>query len=325
MVVEYKGNPYKSIHALSEEVGIPYSTINSRLARGFTLEQAIELGSREDIIVFGNEFKTVKELTDFYGIEYHRYLLKLSQGLTHENIVKHLLTKGVINFEGKPYKSLTDLSNQYDISSTLVQQRIVKGKSLKDAVTEPMKSSNKGKGYKFRGVDYLSLRDMTKTYGLQENFVRNYAKKMKISNVQVMEILLTFLSNYSGSRPDLVSSIPSVIYNDIWYSSFTDFFKEVGTDSPTVKVFMSRYRLKNHFQALHQMQQHTVTRWVDNQTGEITSITILKKKYKTNTVAEHGFGRKEVFRTYPKINFNPTGYCALPSLDFKVYMDNLNR
>ncbi|PGF05325.1 hypothetical protein [Bacillus toyonensis] len=317
MVVMYKNEPYKSIRTLSESVGIPSTTITSRLARGMTVEQAVELGSGV-LEVFGNEFRTVKELTDFYGINYAIFLANLSKDSNCENVVNYMLSKEPIEFEGKEYPTISDLCNEYGISSSIVAQRIHYGWSLKDSITKPLQNPKRVNSYSFRGVDYPSIRDMSQTYGVQDMLVFHHASLLNITPVQSFELIVRFLERYSGARPKLLSTIPSVIYNGMWYSRFIDFYKDIGTDSTIVVRFMTKYKIDNHFIALQKMQEHTIVRWFDSQTGEQTSLLTLKNKYKTNQIEKLGYGIKKEVKVYPNLSFNPTGYCALPLSDFKT-------
>ncbi|MEC2463563.1 hypothetical protein P9X10_01430 [Bacillus cereus] len=323
MVVEYKGKPYDTIVSLAKHVSINVHTLRTRINSGYTIEQAVEMGAgSEEIKVFNKTFKTMKELTEFYGFTYSTYTVRIfEKGFTHEQAIKWFLEREEIIFEGKPYKSITDICNHHKMSSKLVFNRIYRGWSIRDAVLKPIRTGKANNKYRFRGIGYNSKREMSEEFGLGDQLVLNFAKKNKINFNEALEILIRFLANYEGDRPQLITTIPSVIYNGVWYDTMINFFKDINVDIRVTSQFMNRHNLDNHLIALSKMKQFKEEKTMDALTGEFIGIARLCRKYKTNNIFEKGYAKKVIVQAYPDLNFNPTGYCAVPSLDLKVLME----
>ncbi|MEK5071694.1 hypothetical protein [Sporosarcina sp. FSL K6-1508] len=67
------------------------------------------------------------------------------------------------------------------------------------------------------------------------------------------------------------------------------------------------------------MQNYNRVRWVDSSTGEVTPQTALIKRYNSHIIKleQSGIAIKSKIKAYPTLDFNQTGYCATPLLDFK--------
>ena len=82
-----------------------------------------------------------------------------------------------VEYKGVTYPSLKDLCTKLDVSYAMVTQRIKKGMSLEDAVEKPLKTHRNGKPVVYKGIEYPSLRQLSKEKGIPYHVAQMRVKK----------------------------------------------------------------------------------------------------------------------------------------------------
>ncbi|WP_338657341.1 hypothetical protein V6B14_22460 (plasmid) [Sporosarcina psychrophila] len=314
------GNTYTSLRDLAESYNIDPNVLYERIRTGVTAEEAVSMGqSKNSITVFGKTYKNAIILSEYYGIDYDILIRRISKGHEPETVVTELLNNESIVFEGKIYNNLVELSNDYGVQITSVIKRMQRGWSLNDAVLSPVELRTSKKPYTYRGLSYNTQRELTDANGLSIDIVRTLSRKIGVDYISALDILVNFLNEYKGARPNKISKIPFVIYNGIWIITLKDFCAHVGIEVRDVIAFKRDHNIDTHFETLEAMQKYYRVRWVDQLTGEITPQATLVNLYKSDikSLERQGIAVKTKMRSYPTIDFNPTGYCATPLLDFE--------
>lgn len=325
--IEYKGNKYESLAELSHSLGLEYGTLVTRIRRQkMTLEDAIEEGiSMRKVILWGNEHKTLKSLSDYYGIDHYALQFRLSNGLALEDSVIDLLSKSPLVFKGKRYKSLTSLCNEYTIDIGAVFKRLKSGWSLADSLTTPIrKVIREGSSYKYNGKIYTSKRELAESQGYSLIFLNSVCKQIGKDVYFTLTLLNNFFKNYGGNRPSIISRVPSIIYNDVWYPTYIELYADIDTEKMQVHSYMNKHKITSAPHALSEMMIKTELRWFDKQTNLFASVSQLETGYKSRvrTLEKNGVIERKECRVYQTLNYYPLGYCATPADDFKVYLSN---
>ena len=171
------GKEYGSIKALAKAYGCNYDTVQRRLKKGFSVEDAISksklLNANKKIVgPDGKEYDSIKSLSKAYECNYNivRYRLKqgmsLEDALSKEKIPSGCPGKKIIGPDGKEYKSIKALAKAYGCNYDIVRVRLKKGYSLEEAL---FKEKSPGR-YRKKiagpdGKEYKSIKALAEKYG----------------------------------------------------------------------------------------------------------------------------------------------------------------
>lgn len=104
--ISYQGIKAKSISDLARKKGINVGTALSRLSRGWTLEEAIEIPVerqnkelRVPLYSYKKQFLSVKQLAEKYNINYKTLHKRLSRGWSIEEAIEIPITKKGVKYE----------------------------------------------------------------------------------------------------------------------------------------------------------------------------------------------------------------------------------
>jgi len=184
------GIGYSSAADACKNLGIKYVTFNSRMRRGLSIEQALEIEvvadgrvARKKLYDVNEEQKTVDELSQIYDVPRATIRDRLKRGasirqaLNLDEIVEGSLgkqrdvktkkrTRIRLEVDGKVFKSYKGLADAYDLPDYTVRQRIVEyGYSAEDAV----KIDGKGKAIVLDGITYKSYTAAAESLGLSSD------------------------------------------------------------------------------------------------------------------------------------------------------------
>jgi hypothetical protein len=127
-----KENTFKSIKDACEYFNIKYSTVNSRLHRGWSIEEAFGLVKRNNnckhITVDGKTFKSIKEACDYYNVDYRTLRSRLKRWSLEEAFEIVPRTKEIkgkeILLDGKTFISIAEGCRYYNINYNTVRHRM---------------------------------------------------------------------------------------------------------------------------------------------------------------------------------------------------------
>lgn len=146
--IVYRGKTYKGVSALSREVGVGRNVINSRLDKGWSIEEAVETAvgkvrTTQHIVYKGKRYTSIKELADSKGIVYNRIRTRLKDGWSVEEavekgIVESREDRGVkeIEYEGKRYMGVSNVARAAGVNRSTLMLRLKKGMSIEEAVED---------------------------------------------------------------------------------------------------------------------------------------------------------------------------------------------
>lgn len=81
-ILEYQGKRYTMMQ-LCEKLGLNYNSVNTRIQKGMSVEEAIDIPSQERI-TYNGITKTVSEFAKERGMTYHQLKKRLMRGWTTE-------------------------------------------------------------------------------------------------------------------------------------------------------------------------------------------------------------------------------------------------
>lgn len=181
------GIGYKSAADACRKLGVKYVTYRKKIAKGFTIEQALNINAVVDgREARGNKFnvdgtpRTIKELSDFFQISEMTIRDRLQRGATirqavglakipkdallkQRDVLKKKRNPIQLEVDGEIFNSYKALADKYGLPQYTVRQRIVDyGYTPEDAV----KLDGKSKPINVEGIEYPSKAALAEAYGL---------------------------------------------------------------------------------------------------------------------------------------------------------------
>ena len=240
------GVGYRSAAEACRKLGVKLITYRKRLARGFSIEEALaisvvpdgrsERGVKHEI--FDKKY-CIEELSELYKVSFRTIRDRLKRGATTRQAVgidpikkgDLLLQRQIprakrqpisLVVDGETYKSYKALADDYGLQDYVVRQRIVDyGYTAQQAVT----INGKGKAVSGRGIKYKSLAEAASAYKV------------------TLEVLLSRLA-YGRTIEEALGLVDyktnnSIEYNNKVYRSLVDVSQAVG-----ISVGALRSRIK---------------------------------------------------------------------------------
>lgn len=136
----------------SEKYGVDFHLLVTRMARGLTLQEAVEYTDFDNNVIkhfatINGETKTISEWCKIYDLKYTNVLARINRNnLTPEEALffTDTRTKKYITINGVT-KKITDWGKEYNISYQTVKRRLNMGWSDIDAITKPVMKKNHDK------------------------------------------------------------------------------------------------------------------------------------------------------------------------------------
>lgn len=154
----------------------------------------------------GNEFKTIADMVRYHGVKLQTYYNRLQRGLSLEQA----LTKEEIKTEvyrqqdhlGNKFKTIEDMCNYWGISKWSYFERRQSGKSVKEALTGPVKSLE---ATDHLGNTFKSVADLTRHYGIEYSVYRarikaGWSKKEAIEIPSGQPRVIEWVEDDAGNR-----------------------------------------------------------------------------------------------------------------------------
>lgn len=150
--VSYKGKEYASVKDLCGALGVNYQTISSRLAKGWTIEQAVETPIKTpvkltNLVVEGVEYDTKQDACDAYNIPLYVVDFRIQSGMSLEDALLKPWVKwqrqSKYTYDSKQFSSLRSLCSYAGISLSTLYNYLDKGYTLDDACQLSKEAINK--------------------------------------------------------------------------------------------------------------------------------------------------------------------------------------
>lgn len=164
---DHLGNVFNSKQERAEFYGIKNNTIEMRMYKGMSLEEALTTplkGPCTDHL--GNNFKSESERAEFYGLTICHVQGRMARGMTLEEALTTPIKKvkcECMDHLGNKFDSKVDMAKFYGTTVTAINGRLSKGMTLEEALT----TSKKVKKYidPVTG-DELTLTELSKKYNI---------------------------------------------------------------------------------------------------------------------------------------------------------------
>lgn len=212
-----------------------------------TLEDAVKEGiPNRKVVVFGKEYKDMTEAARVFGLKVTDiWQTKSLYKISVEETILRLQARKKIEFRGQTFDSLVALCVHYSIPSQTVSSRLNKGFTLEEAITKPFRAKRIVKPISFRGMEYPSIVDFTVAYGFDIEFFKYTRKRVGLSEVETMELLLKFFSKYGKrNRPKVIHCIPYAIHDGIWFNTHDSFVTSIGLGTRKLNNFIKHHKKK---------------------------------------------------------------------------------
>ena len=132
---------FNSIEEMCAAYNINLQTYYMRRKKGMSMIEALETPVREACVYdpWGNKFKNSDEMCKYHGITFATYWSRVSKyGFTQEEALKKSCKKGKeITYNGKTYKTIKEMADDYGIPPSIVYTRTSHGWGLERAMTQP--------------------------------------------------------------------------------------------------------------------------------------------------------------------------------------------
>lgn len=141
----YRGTDYRSVAEACRELGLSYAAVMSRVREGLPVQDALDYPSgwgQPCIDHTGRRFRSVSQMCEAWGqtpgrVCYRRYSLgwTLEKALTVARCQREVYHDHL----GRTYGGLAEMCGEYGIPTRRYYDRHRHGRSLKDALTTPVR------------------------------------------------------------------------------------------------------------------------------------------------------------------------------------------
>jgi len=179
-ILDHKGQVFATKDQLASAYGISRMTLDARLRKGMSLEEALTTPLRTHGYTdhLGNYFKNQHEMAEFWHINESTLALRLRKGLSIEKALE-VVSIEVTDHKGITYHSMTAMCDAYEISRSTVERRLANRWSLEEALTYPSTTHKKFKDH--LGKEYKTFGLMCKAWNMPDSTVQNRLYKLGYS------------------------------------------------------------------------------------------------------------------------------------------------
>ena len=178
----FEGKKYPSILTLCEDHGVNYVTYWSRIDKGYTQREALELDKKEIVngnaksyVVNGKQYSSQTSLCAEHDVPVITFQKRLKRGWSIEEALKLEKTdKGREKqqcFEGKDFDSTKDLCDYYGVPARTYHGRLEKGWTQREALRLDKRDDlpANAESVDFEGKTYPSKRHLYDAFGIPES------------------------------------------------------------------------------------------------------------------------------------------------------------
>lgn len=139
-------NEYIPTRELMKRNGLSTATVQLRMQRGWTFEDAISIPP----IKRTRYEEPLTQLAKEHGIKYYTLMNRLKSGMTLEDALTRPVHRGKSKVLPNGY-TITELSKQSGLARRTIYNRLKKGMTLEQAVSIPAMQGQE----KFKGLEYV--------------------------------------------------------------------------------------------------------------------------------------------------------------------------
>lgn len=151
--------------------------------------------------------------------------------------------------------------------------------------------SGRGLHVEFDGKGYTSRLQLCHAFGITTHMIYSLQQSYPhVSFLRLFEVTTAFLAKLEGKRPPLISHMPAVIYNDVWYDTIASFCKACQLPERSFMQFR--------------------TKFIDD-ANRLDPLCMMKK------ISQ----RSDMKTRHKKFTFEPSGYCRSVGLEFRQYLN----
>ena len=202
LYTDHKGNEFPSFSAMCRHYNLPTSTVNNRLLRNWTLEQALTVDNshnnackvipKNNKYVYdhlGNRYNTISEMAEHYGITDKIYWGRkrqckwplekiLTTPVALPNQTANAIT--ICDHLGNEFISISEMCKYWNMTRSTYNARRKNGWSIEKALTTPKKKIKveKQEWVDHKGNHYPSLNAMCKQYGITHHTFKTRVDKL---------------------------------------------------------------------------------------------------------------------------------------------------
>ncbi|MNV54205.1 hypothetical protein D3C71_1463820 [compost metagenome] len=220
-----------------------------------------------------------------------------------EEAMNYCLSYGV-TYKGDYFKTLSDLCSAKGVLYLNVKARLTLGWSLEDAITRPLEKGG-GSVCKYKGIQYRSKAELCREYKISPSIVNGFLKLNKdVDWLNAFELLESFINTLPGNRPDIITRLPFIIYDNVWYSKLVDFLSSCGVNEMQYRHVKDKYKI-NDIKVIMMKMLEELTPVIITKDG-IRGYSDIRKKTKSAipTLIKNGHVNVTPERSYPSCTFD---------------------
>lgn len=227
--IKYKGVEYPSLAALSDAYNMKAETVQYRLNKGWSLEDALTVPlSRVRFEYDGVKYNSLKEFSDDYELPYsilsHHYNRTMDINLALEKTFVSMAKEKPVLW-GNKYESYQDIATAYGISVSRLIRSVQKGNKIENVVMDLLENST----VTFMGKEYNGIRDICAEYSVQPINIYN----RMLYGMDLLTAITKPIRNADYGN--------KIEYRERSYTSEVSLCREYG-----LSVGMIREQLRNH-------------------------------------------------------------------------------
>lgn len=217
--VEYEGKRYDSLKQLSLELGIPYSSMAHKYYRTKNIEESVEWARRTEernksLVLWGQQYDSVSGIADAFGINAGCIRARMKQEVPLEDIMKELLHKETILYDGKEYAGITNLATAFGQDASLVFDRLNYGFTLERALTTPVRRLERPEfQIEYNGRVYESKRQLFREIGISGGCIYEMMSNHKVDFETAVDIYRETKERAGIPEGEMLSYLPVCIIN----------------------------------------------------------------------------------------------------------------
>lgn len=227
--IEYKGKVYSSLAELARTFGINQTSLNIRLKKGMSVEEALNrpLPPKNKYLCEGKYVELIK--VKMYCKEHganeftvmQHYLNRKEENPDIRDIVKALLEKKenqTVTYHGKKYPNFSKAISDLEIkeSPSTIKNRMEKhGMSFEEVIDADPRMFKGGRIFNYKGKVYYSFQELSEGVGVPEGTLRKRLKK----GMSVEEAV-------EAPRNQIVKNREVISYKGKTYKMWSEFLEE---------------------------------------------------------------------------------------------------
>jgi hypothetical protein len=177
-VYKFEGQMFDSMNEAARAYGLPPYTPRNRIAKGWTERQAFDLDPPPDSIeIDGQHFDTLTLAAAHYSLPREVVRSRLRRGWTIRQAVGLEAAPGSIKVGGQEFKTIKDAANAFGFDYNTIRARFLANWTVEEAFElEPRERVVYGKKLQCNGVEYPSVQEMARKFGVNPGTVKSRLK-----------------------------------------------------------------------------------------------------------------------------------------------------